>query len=434
MRRRSVGITLSLIAGLAALGLPSKEEPRAAKRQEPTLELAHLSVNDHEDIVYTTPEGIFLKSGPRPLRLVAVGEEAPMTRGARFRAFGPLRINRRGTVVFHATVDGGEISSGLFVVRARARARPLVLAGQPAPQTRGYFSAFERLELTDRIRVFGLLPVPETEVVVFRALVREGERTRSGLFFVLLAGGDVGALVLQGQPIGVRRGRYRAFGDFSTLSIDAFPLGTVRIAFIAELEGDEASEGIFLMTLFPQLSEFARPIALSGEDAPGGPGLGRFDQFRSVSLNRNELAFVATLTGERASEGIFQAITVGPLVFFQSKVMQGGNVPFGPGRFERFGELSSNNQEQLVFRATVVGRDAPEGLYLVSLGPLTITTTVAEIGDRAPERDGRIARIGEFVLLENGKTYFQASLTDGDAREAIYIGSARRIFPTGIQR
>jgi len=431
MRRRPRGIALLLIVGLAALGPAPKGE---GGDEGPTVELAHLSVNDHEEIVYTTPEGIFLKSGPRPLRLVAAGEEAPMTRGGRFRTFGPVRINRRGTVVFHASLQGGEASSGLFIVRARERVRPLVLAGQLAPQTRGRFAAFERLELTDRIRVFGILPIPETEVVIFRAIVEEEGGTRSGLFFALVAGGDVGALVLQGQPIGVRRGRYRAFGDFSTLSIDAFPLGTVRIAFIAELEGAEAPEGIFLMTLFPRLSEFARPIVLSGEDAPGGPGIGRFEQFRFVSLNRNELAFVATLTGERAKEGIFETVIVGPLVFFQSKVLQGGNVPFGPGRFERFGELSSNNSEQLVFRATVIERDTPGGLYLVSLGPLTVTTTVAEIGDQAPQRDGRIAQIGEFILLENGKTYFHASLTDGDAREAIYIGSARRIFPTGIQR
>ncbi len=434
MRRRHLPIVLLLGIGLMMLGPAPWGRPRVPIPEEPTVELAYLSVNDHEDVVYTTPEGIFLKSGPRPLRLVATGEEAPMTRGSRFRTFGPVRINRRGTVVFHASLEGGETSSGLFIVRAHERVRPLVLAGQLAPQTRGRFAAFERLELTDRIRVFGILPIPETEVVLFRAVVEEGEGTRRGLFFALVAGGDVGALVLQGQPIGVRRGRYRAFGDFSTLSIDAFPLGAVRIAFIAEVEGDESPEGIFLMTLFPQLSEFARSIVLSGEDAPGGPGLGRFDRFRFVSLNRNELVFVATLTGERAKEGIFEAVTVGPLVFFQSKVLQGGNVPFGPGRFERFGELSSNNGEQLVFRATVTGRDTPGGLYLVSLGPLTVTTTVAEIGDPAPQRDGRIAQIGEFVLLENGKTYFQASLAGGDVQEAIYIGSARRIFPTGIQR
>ncbi len=434
MRRRHRHIALLLGVGLATLGPASWGGRRAAMPEEPSIELAHLSVNDHEDIVYTTSEGLFLKSGPRPLRLVAVGAEAPMTRGGRFRTFGPVRINRRGTVVFHAALEGGEVSSGLFIVRARERVRPLVLAGQLAPQTRGRFAAFERLELTDRIRVFGILPIPETEVVIFRAIVEEEEGTRSGLFFALVEGGDVGALLLQGQPIGVRRGRYRAFGDFSALSIDTFPLGTVRIVFIAELEEDAASEGIFLMTLFPRLSEFARPIVLSGEDAPGGPGIGRFDQFRFVSLNRNELAFVATLTGERANEGIFEAVVVGPLVFFQTKVLQGGNVPFGPGRFERFGELSSNNSEQLVFRATVIERDTPGGLYLVTLGPLTVTTTVVEIGDQAPQRDGRITQIGEFVLLENGKTYFQASLADGDAHEAIYIGSARRLFPTGIQR
>lgn len=423
-----------LVVGLLVFGLLSWDGILAGVCEEPTPELAHLSVSDHEDVVYTTSEGLFLKDGPRPLRLVAVGEEAPMTRGGRFRTLGPARINRRGTVVFHATLEGGGAASGLFLVRARGRVHPLVLAGQPAPQTRGRFATFGRLELTDRISVFGLLPLPETEVVVFHATVDEDTGMREGLFFVLVAGGDVGALVLQGQPVGVRRSRYRAFGDFSTLAISSFPLGVVRIAFIAALDEEAVPEGIFLMTLFPQLSEFARPIVLSGEDAPGGPGVGRFNQFRFVSLNRNELAFVATLTGDRAEEGIFEAITVGPLVFFQSKVLSGGNVPFGPGRFERFGELSSNNNEQLVFRATVTGRNTPGGLYLVSLGPLTVTTTVAEIGDRAPQQDGQIARIGEFVLLDNGKTYFQASLTGGDAREAIYIGSARRIFPTGIRR
>jgi len=434
MMRRTYTHLALLLTAILMFGWESWGESHVATSEEPTLELAHFSVNDSEDMVYATPEGIFLKSGPRPLRLVAVGEEAPMTRGGRFRTFGPVRINRRGTVAFQATLEGGEVASGLFIVRARERVRPLVLAGQPAPQTRGRFVAFERLELTDRIRVFGVLPIPETEIVLFRATVDEGAEVRRGLFFALVAGGDVGALVVQGQPVGARRSRYRAFGDFSALSIDAFPLGVVRIAFIAQLDEEEVPEGSFLMTLFPQLSEFARPIGLSGEDAPGGPGVGRFHRFRFVSLNRNELAFVATLTGERAGEGVFQAVTVGPLVFLQSKILQGGNVPFGPGRFERFGELMSNNNEQLVFRATVTGRDAPEGLYLVSLGPLPVTTTVAEVGDQAPQHDGEITRIGEFVLLENGKTYFQASLAGGDAREAIYIGSARRIFPTGIRR
>lgn len=434
MRRRHGGHVLLLSIAFGVFGGSFGESPRATARDGPPVELAHLSVNDGEDIAYATPEGLFVKSGPRPLQLVAVGEEAPMTRGGRFRAFGPVRINRRGTVVFHALVEGGAASSGLFVVRRRERVRPLVLAGQAAPQTRGRFAVFEQLELTDRISVFGLLPISETEVVVFRAVVEEEGGMRQGLFFALVAGGDVGALVVQGQLLGTRQGRYRAFGDFSTLSSDAFPIGAVRIAFIAELEGSDTPEGIFLMTLFPRLSEFARPIVLSGEDAPGGSGVGRFDRFRFVSLNRNELAFVATLTGERADEGIFEAVIVGPLVFFQSKVLHGGNVPFGPGRFDRFGELSSNNNEQLVFRATVAGGDTSEGLYLVSLGPLTVTTTVVEIGDQAPQRDGRIARIGEFVLLENGKTYFHASLAGGDAREAIYIGSARRLFPTGIRR
>ncbi len=432
MRRRG----LVLLAVGLIIGSESAWGGRsiAAPPDEPDVELSHLAVNDHEEIVYTAPEGLFLKNSPRPLRLVAMGEEAPMTRGGRFRTFGPVRINTRGTIVFQAALEGGEASRGLFLVRARERARPLVLAGQLAPQTRGRFAAFGHMELTDRIRVLGVLPVPETEVLVFHATVEEEGEMRSGLFFALVAGGDVGALVLEGQPLGFRRGRYHAFGHFSTLAINSFPVGSVRIAFIAELEDAEIPQGIFLMTLFPRLSEFARPIVLSGEDAPGGPGLGRFEQFRFVALTRNELAFVATVTGERVGEGIFEAVTVGPLVFFQSKVLQGGRVPFGPGRFESFGELAGNDNEQLLFRATVVERETPGGLYLVSLGPLTVTTTIVEIGDAAPRRDGRIVRIGEFVLLENGRVYLQASLADGDAREAIYTVSARRLFPTGIQR
>ena len=86
MRRTYTHLAL-LLTAILMFGWESWGESHVATSEEPTLELAHFSVNDSEDMVYATPEGIFLKRGPRPLRLVAVGEEAPMTRGGRFRTF-----------------------------------------------------------------------------------------------------------------------------------------------------------------------------------------------------------------------------------------------------------------------------------------------------------------------------------------------------------
>jgi hypothetical protein len=403
--------------------------------QEPTQGILDMAFNNPGDIVYLVPEGVYMKpfDEGRPKLMVGVGQRVPGLRRGTFLGFNGVAFNNVGTIAFTATISGGQSQSGIFVRMPGGVIEPIVFEGSAIPGLRGKFSEFGRVEVTDRLTVGGVIVLPKTEVVIFKATIQDGTEKRVGLFVAPVLTREPSVVAIQGASAG-QVGFYDTIGEFSSVGFADLPLGIVNIAFQAKLVRGHVGQAIFLATVVPAIADLANPLVLSGDSAPGIRGA-KFDEFGWLTYNKNELAFVATLSGGNFSKGIFEVAFLGPLHIPNAKLFIGGTAPGGPGFYAEFGELSSNNNEELVFRATVEDRgQIREGLFKVSLGPLTIETDIARIGLKAPRNEGTVSAIGKFMVNQEGKTAFHARLTGGKAKEGIYTTWANKLFATGITR
>ena len=90
-----------------------------------------------------TTEGVFWHHPLGVLITIAVtGDVAPATGSGTFRTFGPPDVNDNGVIVFHATVDNGIASEGIFQWVGGALTA-VVVSGQPSPMLLSYES-FDR--------------------------------------------------------------------------------------------------------------------------------------------------------------------------------------------------------------------------------------------------------------------------------------------------
>ena len=127
----------------------------------------------------------------------------------------------------------------------------------------------------------------DSGLIAFVADVTGGTASQ-GIF--LINKGAVTAVAFQGSPV-------PGSGTFSTFD-SASVNNSGAIAFVADISGGTASQGLFLVN-----KGTATAVALQGSPAPGG---GTFAAFESASLNNNgAIAFVADISGGSANQGIF---------------------------------------------------------------------------------------------------------------------------------
>ena len=195
-------------------------------------------------------------------------------------------------------------------------------------------------------------------------------------------------------------------GTFSTIG-SATVSANGAIAFVADISGGTASQGVFLV----YKGAFTATL-LQGSAVPGG---GTFSAFDSVSLNDNGvIAFVADVTGGTASQGIF-VINKGAVT---TVALQGSPVP-GGGTFSTFESAALNNNGAIAFVADISGGTASQGLFLVNKGT---ATGVALQGSPAPG-GGTFAAFESASLNNNGAIAFVADISGGSANQGIFFSS-----------
>jgi hypothetical protein len=199
------------------------------------------------------------------------------------------------------------------------------------------------------------------------------------------------------------------------------PLPSLNIAghaaFVAQIAGGRATEGIFLAT-----GDGLRAIALAGDDAPGVPA-GVLVGFDAPALNDNdEMAFVATV---RRGRDMLDVLYFWNGRILQRVVVEGDRLLRTGGTMDKIGGPALNNGGVIAFPATIFKGPALGGIFVAGARDLRL---LVGAGERAPS-GAMILRFSERVALDDeGQIGFGSYLgEDGKTREAVL-----RIWPEGL--
>src|ERR1700694_4104954 len=209
-------------------------------------------------------------------------------------------------------------------------------------------------------------------------------------------------------------------GSFNRFDVSSQPIaapvnGRGQVAFYASVARAKASEGIFLATA----SRIAKVVAV-GDAGPGGGVLSEFARHPLPALNdAGKVAFVASVAGARATEGIFLAAD-GSL---KAIALSGADAPgVQNGTFVEFDAPVLNNRDEIAFVGTVRrGRETLQVLYLYSGDVLR---KLVAAGDPAP-RGGSFDRFGLPAINNKGVVAFPAVLERGAVLGGIFLAGVR---------
>lgn len=218
--------------------------------------IAPASANANGDVLFqsrvtggSASYGVFLDSGGVQTAVVVQGQVAPGTGGGIYGAFSPPSFNDSRDVVVQAGINGGTVSSGIFLISGGAHT-VLALPGDPAPGTGG-----------ESFVGFGAGPVINASGdVVFRASVTSGAQTLDGIF--VASGGAIRLVALEGQTAPGTGGK-----TYTHSTLDVFDVPSINdsgvVAYRAWLSGTNPTTGVFRATPLPPLPGLQGP-ALGG--------------------------------------------------------------------------------------------------------------------------------------------------------------------------
>jgi hypothetical protein len=194
------------------------------------------------------------------------------------------------------------------------------------------------------------------------------------------------------------------------------------VAFAAAVAGGKTVEGIFAWS-----AGRLRPVALTGNPAPGMPSsvLAALD---SPAVNaRGDIVFLATVRrGRESVDAIF--VSVGGTL--RKVVAQGDAAPAG-GTFAAFGPPVINARGAVAFAAVVEGRAVPGGVFVASGERIQM---VVGAGDETPI-GGIFAKFSERATLSDaGVVAFHGMLKFAPVAAAIFAvedGRARAVSRLG---
>lgn len=213
-------------------------------------------------------------------------------------------------------------------------------------------------------------------------------------------------------------GRLSGFGKHPTPALSD---GGV-VAFAAAVAGGKTVEGIFAWS-----AGRLRPVALTGNPAPGMPSsvLAALD---SPAVNaRGDIVFLATVRrGRESVDAIF--VSVGGTL--RKVVAQGDAAPAG-GTFAAFGPPVINARGAVAFAAVVEGKAVPGGVFVASGERIQM---VVGAGDETPI-GGIFAKFSERTTLSDaGVVAFHGMLKFAPVAAAIFAvedGRARAVSRLG---
>lgn len=338
-------------------------------------------------------EGIFAGSSGADTAVALPGDPAPDTGGGAYSGLSGPALDGSGELAFFATVTGGSVGEGVFVVSGGTDTA-VALPGDVAPGTGGTYSS-----------VAGVPSINASGEVAFHASVAGGS-VDEGIF--VDSGGTDAAVALPGDAApGTGGGTYASLAGASINASGA-------VAFTASVAGGSVSMGIFVDSGGTDTA-----VALVGDAAPGTGG-GTYSSFIGIpSINAaGDVAFFAFVSGGSASEGIF--VDAGGTD--TAVALPGDPAPGTGGGTYAVGLASSerriNASGQVVFYAGVTGGSASAGVFVDSGGT---DTAVALAGDPAPGTGGgTYADFSVPSINALGDVAFHATVTGGSSATGIF--------------
>ena len=196
-----------------------------------------------------------------------------------------------------------------------------------------------------------------------------------------------------------------------------FPRSTIPTRLRSGVGGARTTEGVLAS------EGTLKPIALSGNDAPG-IFTGTFVEFDAPAINNwDEVAFVATV---RRGRETFQALYLYSGGKLRKLVAEGDRLPPpNRGTFDKFGVPAINNKGVVAFPAVLEHAAVLGGIFLAGTRDLRLLLSV---GDLAPS-GAMLVRFSERVAInDEDNVALGAQLRSGDAtKEAILL-----VTPSGL--
>ena len=215
-------------------------------------------------------------------------------------------------------------------------------------------------------------------------------------------------------------GRLTGFGRHPVPALSE----TGTVAFAATVTGTRATEGIFTWS-----RGRVRPVAVSGTPAPGmAPGV--FQSLDAPAVNaRGDVTFLATVRrGRESLEGVFVRRADGSV---RKMIAQGDPAPAG-GTFLAFGPPALNARGVVAFAAAVEGKAVPGGVFVVDGDRVRM---LLGAGEETPI-GGIYAKISERLGFDDrGTVAFHGMLKFAPVAAAIFAvgddGKARAVARLG---
>src|SRR5579864_7865055 len=229
--------------------------------------------------------------------------------------------------------------------------------------------------------------------------------------------GGLRAVVRSGLPA-PDGGRFDRF-DAAAQPVVAPVNANGQVAFYATVLHSAKREGIFLAA-----GEHVRSVAAFGDAVPGGGTLAEFGAHPLPALNSaGHVAFVAQIGGGRATEGVFLAGDGGRL---QTIAIAGDDAPGVPaGVMVGFDAPTLNDNDELAFIAAVRhGRDDLDVLYFWNGRRLQRVVAGGELLLRI---GGVIDKIGGAALNNAGVIDFPATIYKGPTLGGIFVAGAENL-------
>lgn len=335
--------------------------------------------------------GLFLHGPAEKATLSLAGDTAPGTgSGTYFIPGGFANVNDKGEASFMAVVTGGSASSGIFLDSGGGADLPVIVAGQPAPDTGG--GSFD-----GGLNSLNLHSLNAAGDVVFVDTVSGG--TKGGGVF-RNSGGVHSSISLEGDSApGTAGGVYDGFEAPAMNDAGA-------VVFPAFIVGGSVGRGLFQDAGTGTDSA----LALAGDTAPG-TGSGSFVDFLFPDLNENgEVAFLANVLGGTATGGVFR-ISGGVV---SAVAVENDTAPgTGGGTYAVVTSLAPINEAgDVAFSATLTGGIRDAGVFRFDAATAQVVPVVL-FEDIAPDSGGAtFAQFGFVDLNDAGQIAFQATLSD----------------------
>jgi hypothetical protein len=352
--------------------------------------------------------------------IAASGDEAPTGGNYLPSSFANVSLNTRHEVTFEAVVGDPLFASGVFVGDGKTTSA-VALGPNPDPSAPSFDFVTNPFITPNGEVVFDAnsLNIFSSDGQSIVPLMRDGDAAPGGGTLTLAGGpratNDHGAVAYAAHVNGstATQGIFRSDGkqtvtiardDVSAPTGGSFTLLSTpvindrgQVAFFSELTdgfGIFRGDGVDL-----------RPVFVTNQIAPGGA---TFADFSEPSINNHgQVVASASLINSTIHSGLFvgDGTNAIAIALQQQPAPKGGNYN---GNF--LGRTKLSDRGEVAFNAGLTGGTSSSGIFR---GNGENTTTIALRGTNAPGTTGTFASFRDYVLLNDGRIAFIATLTPG---------------------